>query len=166
MVPKMRPFNANGIISALQRFFQPVLAGKKVLMAFDDPGDKYEKIYDGFGILIPSAYYVCNLKDVLFIPNWWGIFEMNHQGAPDFWGRDLKSVEHNLSYWNADYVICYSRADQALEPEWEQSGYRKVSQFSWAEHWDDLSSLGALQEDLPQWWLLEKSDNGSQAKQI
>lgn len=47
--------------------------------------DGYEILADWFLFIIRSGVYVPF--------NWHAVFELNYEGAPDFWGRDVHDVE-------------------------------------------------------------------------
>jgi len=155
-VPIFRPFDVRPLLRSMKDFFADVHPGQRVLMAFNDPDDEYEKIFDGYRVLLELPLYVANEKNFHFMPDWWGVFECNHKGAPDFWGRSVKDVEKQMKAWNADYVVIYQESGTSLDEKWSAAGFQKVSFFSWTQFEDQLGAVKPYAGPTPDWWLLRK----------
>jgi len=89
-----RVLDISPLIDKMQTFFEPVSENKRVLISFDDPQNIYENVFDGYRRLLEVPHYYASVKKFRLFPDWWGVFELNYDGAPDFWGRDVKSVTH------------------------------------------------------------------------
>jgi len=140
----------------MEQFLQPVQRGQRVLMAFDNPNGVYEKVFDGYRTLLELPLYVATRREIHFMPDWWGVFELNYEGAPEFWGRDVDSVLQNVEHWHADYVVIYQEAGTALEPKWQEAGFEVAGKFSWADYANDLRGEKPYTGPTPDWWLLRK----------
>jgi len=138
----------------MDRFFSPVVEDQKVLMAFNDPGDVYEDIFDGYRQLVELPSYVANQKNIHFLPEFWGVFELNYEGAPQIWGREVEEVKANLKYWKADFVVIYQEDNKALDPKWKQAGFEDVSNFDWSLHQEDFTNHKKINVVNLGWWLL------------
>ena len=88
------------------------------------------------------------------MPDWWAVYKLNYEGAPDFWGRDLASVQENLEYWKADYLIVYQESGTELSPQWEKVGFEALNSFSWADYDEELRGEKPYSGSTPDWWLL------------
>jgi hypothetical protein len=156
VVPKYAPFSIKRLVEGMELFLKPVRRGQRVLMAFDNPGGVYEKLFDGYSTLLQLPLYVAAKNEIHFMPEWWGVFELNYEGAPEFWGRDVDSVRENVKYWNADYVVIYQEAGTELEPKWQEAGFEALGKFSWADYAEDLRGERPYSGATPDWWLLRK----------
>ncbi len=155
IVPKYAPFSLKNLFEGMERFLQPVQSGQRVFMAFDNPNGLYDKVFDGYGTLLELSSYVATKREILLMPNWWGVFELNYEGAPELWGRDVGSVLKNIEYWNADYVIVYQETGTKLDPKWLEAGFAVIEKFSWADYARDLrDGKFSLAVPIPDWWLL------------
>ncbi len=94
ILPTAYPLDISPLIDKMQTFFEPVSENKRVLISFDDPQNIYENVFDGYRRLLEVPHYYASVKKFRLFPDWWGVFELNYDGAPDFWGRDVKSVTH------------------------------------------------------------------------
>lgn len=151
-VPK--PFFIKPLVDDTKRFLSEVSKGDKIFMAFNNPHDIYERLFDGYRYLLELPFYVATQKGVGLLPNWFAVFEYNYQGAPEFWGRDVESVRKNLEYWKAEYVIIYQKPDDTLNKEWEKNGFKLLSTFNWNDYKEYLDeTLLGLTENLT-WFLL------------
>jgi hypothetical protein len=156
VVPKCAPFPIKRLVEGMEQFLQPVQRGQRVLMAFDNPNGVYEKVFDGYRTLLELPLYVATRREIHFMPDWWGVFELNYEGAPEFWGRDVDSVLQNVEYWHADYVVIYQEAGTALELKWQEAGFEVAGKFSWADYANDLRGEKPYTGPTPDWWLLRK----------
>ncbi|MBI5952674.1 MAG: hypothetical protein HY865_13540 [Chloroflexi bacterium] len=153
MVPPISPFNIQPLLAGMEKFLTPVHKGQRILMAFDNPMGSYEKIFDGYRILLELPSYASTVKGIHFMPDWWGVFELNYEGAPDFWGRDIPSALRNIKQWKVDFLVIYQESGTELEPKWEEAGFRQVGKFAWSDYTEELQN--AYEGLLPDWWLLE-----------
>lgn len=164
---RFEPFNIRPLLQAMGSFLSPLKPGEKALMAFDDPQGVYENVFDGYRSLLEPALYVAAEKGLHLLPDWWGVFDLNYQGAPDFWGRDLDAVKKNLKHWQADYLVVYQATGTALEGKWLAAGFSVVRSFDWRESeqwWGGMKR--PFSGEVPTWWLLRKpSQTGSSGAQ-
>ena len=156
-VPKYKPFRVNPILQDIENFLQPVSKGQRVLMSFDDPHGVYGKIFDGYRTLLEAPLYVAACKEIHFIPDWYGVFELNYKEAPDFWGRQVEDVEKQMKVWKADYVVIYQESDTELDTKWARAGFQMLSYFSWTNYDKEFETARPYRGPTPDWWLLEKA---------
>ncbi len=90
------------------------------------------------------------------MPDWWGVFELNYKGAPDFWGRDIDSVKKNIKYCKADYVVIYQNTGTELDPKWKEAEFEVLRKFSWSDNREELKGMEPYDGKAPDWWLLKK----------
>lgn len=138
------------------RAFLDLPGGSRVLIAFADPGDSYEKVFDGYRHLLEPPLAVAAEREVHLFPDWNAVFETNYEGAPSFWGRGLEEVRANLDRWRADYAIVYRDAGTPLEPEWLEA-FQVVGSFDWTPYVDghkERYTLLSRRTPTPAWWLL------------
>jgi hypothetical protein len=154
VVPPVSPFSIRPFIDGMEKFLSPVKSGQRVLMAFSDPEGIYENLFDGQRLLLELPCYVSTTRDIHYMPDWWGVFELNYEGAPDFWGRDVPSVLRNIGEWKVDYIVIYQEERGAsLDSRWSNAGFRPIGKFSWSDYSDKFQ--GGYVGPLPDWWLLE-----------
>lgn len=165
VVPKLAPFSVKDLKICMKEFLSSVEPGKRILMAFEDPGCEYEKMFDGYGDLLELPYNIAAQKRVHLMPDWCGVFELNYEGAPDFWGRNLKSVIDNVAKWKADYVFIYQTDVKDIEKKWLQAGFEVISKFDWEEKIYLLNGVWLYHNKKPIWWLL-KAPNSLKDKQL
>jgi len=155
VVPKLAPYSINNLKSKMEKFLAPVRPGERVLMAFDDPDGDYNKIFDGYRVLLELPLYAAAIRNIHLMPDWWGVVELNYEGAPDFWGRDVRSVLKNTQQWNADYAIIYQEAGTPIDPKWEDNGFKVINSFSWFDCDRELRGVKPYSGQTPCWWLLK-----------
>ena len=155
-VPKYKPFAIKPILQDMEDFLKPVSKGNRVLMTFDDPQGDHSEIFDGYRKLLDVPLYVAACKEIHFMPDWEGVFELNYEGAPDFWGREVEEVERQMRYWKADYVVVYQEAGMKLAKKWEKTGLKTLSHFSWGKYEKDFEPIRPYNGSTPDWWLLER----------
>lgn len=155
-VPIFRPFDVHTLLRSMGEFFGNVHIGQRVLMAFNDPDNEYEKIFDGYRVLLELPLYIASEKGFHFMPDWWGVFEYNYKGAPDFWGRSVEDVDKQMKVWNVDHVVIYQESGTKLDGKWFVAGFQKVSFFSWSQFEDQLGAVKPYSGPTPDWWLLRK----------
>ena len=154
VVPALVPFNVHRFLDGMRKFLAPIHKGERVLMAFDDPYGIYENIFDGQRFIVELPLYVAAEREIHLFPDWTAVFQTNYEDAPDFWGRDVGSVQRNSVYWNADYVVIYQKQGIDLDEKWQSAGFELVDKFSWSNYSDELSSVYRA-EELTDWWLLK-----------
>lgn len=148
------PFDQSRIEKAM-RAFLTVSPDQRVLFAFDDPQDEYERVFDGYRVLLELPLFVAADKGVHLMPDWYAIAETNYAGSPDFWGRSPQEVLTNAQHWGASHVIVYQDTGTALDPAWLRD-FEPVSEFDWGDWTDELRGVALWStEKPPKWWLLK-----------
>ena len=137
-------------------FLSPVPQEGKVFMAFSDPQGVYENIFDGYRQLVELPAYAASRSRILFFPEWWGVFELNYEGAPEIWGRRPDEVLANLDRWETDYVIIYQQEGGVLDPEWQKAGFSKEGEFDWQAFEADFQYHKNFELGDLKWFLLKK----------
>jgi hypothetical protein len=158
VVPEFEPLNIRPILEKMELFLSPVSSDQRVFMAFDDPQGEYGKLFDGYSVLLQVPLYVASRRHIHLFPDWLAVFELNQQGAPDFWGREVDDVERQMQSWGADYVIVYQPSGTKLQRKWSKAGFRSLSHFSWAQLKDHLGDVRIHSGPTPDWWLLRKQN--------
>lgn len=151
-LPVLEPFRVGTLIEAMQRFLNPVQAGQKILMAFEDPGTVYGKIFDGYRVLLELPAHVCALRGIHWMPDWWTVIATNYPGAPPLWGRSAEEVRANAELWNADFVIVYGEVPPL--------GWEVVGRFDWSE-FPRVVAERPFSGSVPVWWLLKVQSGNS-----
>lgn len=154
-LPALKPFNINPIVTDMNVFLQDVKEGEKILFAFDNPQKDYSKIFDGYRNLIEPALYVASNKEIHLIPDWYFIIDTNFEGAPEYWGRDVKNVQENTKKLNASYVIIYQETGTKIDPKWENSGFQIISEYDWKNFYIENNYINPFNSTIPKWWLLK-----------
>jgi hypothetical protein len=151
---KYSPFDLEPIIDSMQQFLCSP-ENSRVIFAFNNPNGEYEKIFDGYRIMLEAPFYVSNEKKIHLFPDWWAVGETNYKSAPEIWGRSIAEVKINLVYWKTKYVIVYQDNGTQLESKW-QSEFDVISTIDWAEKFPDFRDWKLIKPDLPipKWWLL------------
>jgi len=152
VVPKLRPFHVKPFVEGMMRFLNPVNKGQRVLMAFENPVGNYNNICDGYRVHTELLLYAASLKEINYMPEFLAVFEVNYEGAPEFWGREVKEVMQNINQWKVDFVIIYQENDTQLDPKWVESGFDPVGEFDWVDFSPMLEESYMMK---PKWWLLK-----------
>ncbi|TGO02868.1 hypothetical protein PN36_17470 [Candidatus Thiomargarita nelsonii] len=155
VVPRLKPFTIKPLLNAMEQFLKPVQKDQRVLMVFDNPDNQYEKVFDGYRVLLELPFYIASCKKIHFMPDWWAVFEVNYEGAPEFWGRNVKEVLRNVEQWKVDYVVIYQDNDTELDKEWLDAGFESLTEFCWKDYSTLLQGTTLL---TPTWWLLKLPD--------
>lgn len=155
IVPVAAPFSIMKLQEDMENFLSPVNLGEKVLMVFDNPGGMFNRVFDGYRVLVELPFYIASKKKIHLMPDWWAVFELNYENAPEFWGRDVKSVLKNVKFWKAGYAVIYQKAGTELEPKWQSTGFRVLAKFSWADYHEELRGVKPYLGETPDWWLLK-----------
>jgi len=156
IVPELHPVSLKPYIQDMDDFLSDIKPGAKILMAFNDPNGVYENIFDGYRIIYELPLYVANKREIHLIPDWWAVNELNYEGAPDFWGRDVASVVKNMEYWQTDFVIIYQGIGRSISEEWEMHGFQVVRRFSWEKYERELQDYNVINNEIPEWILLQR----------
>jgi len=157
ILPTASPFNIEPYLSTMDSFLEPVPQEGKVFMAFSDPSGVYENIFDGFRQLVELPAYAASRSKKLFFPEWWGVFELNYEGAPEIWGREPAEVSENMQRWESEHVIVYQKEGGELEPKWSQHGFMLLKEFEGAQFRDDFKDHKNFQAEHLKWFLLKKA---------
>jgi hypothetical protein len=165
-LPRLSPYDVTPILQKTEAFLAPVSKGERVLMAFENPGDVYENIFDGYRYMIDLPRYVASQKGCHFMPDWFAVFETNYEVAPTFWGRETATVLQNAEYWKADYVVVYQQSGTPLNACWTTAGFRPLSVFDWSECADLLRGEKPHLGPTPIWWLLKCPYSRSKEEQL
>lgn len=125
------PFDHFEIEKRWEDFFSSVPSGSKVCLAFDDPQGHYEKLFDGYRVIIELPLYVASKKKIHLFPDWHAVGETNYIGAPECWGRGVQEVLSNLNRWHAGYAVIYVSSSSDLDQEWREH-FDVLAEFDWA----------------------------------
>jgi hypothetical protein len=153
IVPRYEPFRLDELFALMNEFLSEPRPGERILMAFEDPGDDWSKVFDGYAPFRELPHYVACQRGIHLFPDLWSVTELNHQGAVPIWGRDVASVSRNLAAWSAQYALVYTTNGAELDPAWGKAGFAVVARFSWREHENELRKE-SFATPLPDWWLL------------
>ena len=153
----LAPINVRPILEEMKMFLSPVEESQRILMAFDDPQGKYNNFFDGQRFLLDFPVYVATMKKVHLMPEFSSVFEVNYEGAPDFWGRSVSDVMRQMDYWNADYCIIYQNKRPELEYKWIEAGFKETAHFSWGEFEEKHSFSIGKSWGRPEWFLLKSN---------
>lgn len=159
IVPKLSPFYVKPLLAGMEQFLTPVENRRRVLINFEDPEGDYDKIFDGYRVLLELLLYVGTKNNIHVMPDWNAVFETNYVGAPEFWGRDILTVGRNVKQWEAAYVIIYQEAGTPLDKEWEKAGYQVLSTFDWSQYEYLMHPKMLEEKEIPCWWLLRVPAN-------
>lgn len=159
-VVALKPFNIKPYFDAFGKFFNDIPQDQKVLFAWSDPGNQYEKVFDGYRRIYEVALYVATTKKIHFTPDWWTVFELNYEGAPDFWGRSVEEVKSKLDEWNSNFVVIYQEQNPQIDPKWEANGFKVLSELNWEMFSVDFAPYDKINVEGLRWWLLEFDSNG------
>ncbi|MBX9780061.1 MAG: hypothetical protein K2X26_06925 [Chitinophagaceae bacterium] len=155
-VRKYKPFNVDPLLENMEIFLKvPVYS--KILFAFDDPQGEYEKIFDGYRIMLEAPLVVATKNKIHLFPDWWAVAQTNYNKSPNIWGRTRNDVISNMEYWKADFVIIYQDTKTELDKTWEKE-FQIISEFDWGEAYPDFLNWELIRSTLspPKWWLLKR----------
>ncbi len=149
-----KPFDIEKLLVPMRNFLD-IPRHSKVYFAFDDPEGIYENLFDGYRILLEVPLLVAAEKEFHLFPDWYAVQETNYLGAPSIWGRSKATVEKNLGYWSAGYVIVYQE-NMDLDKEWIDS-FDLISMFSWKDYHFNLEQIYSRDNICkhPFWFLLK-----------
>lgn len=148
------PFDHTRLQYGMERFFDGVKAGQRVLFAFDDPRGAYESLFDGYRTLIELPLFVAASRGVHLMPDWYAVAETNHEGAADCWGRSLSQVRAHAAANAASHVIVYHDSGDELDPAWSQAGFALIASFDWGDWLHELQGVALWRSAKPPCWRL------------
>jgi hypothetical protein len=154
-VPHFALTYMQSLYEGIENFFKVVKPGERVLMGLNNPKGVYENLFDGFRVLYELPNYILTEKEVFMLPTWWTIFELNYEGAPEIWGRDVDSVINNAKYWKADYIVHYQESNTTLNSQWKKNGFKLLKEFNWNYYEHLLHGEKITEKPLPKWFLLK-----------
>ncbi|QNM92446.1 hypothetical protein [Aliarcobacter cryaerophilus] len=110
------PYNTRIDIEKLYRFFLEIPERSKILIAYKNPQNDYNKIFSGYRYYNEPIQYVASLRDICLFPDWYIISENNKEEDDEsFW---IDSEEELYSYMvkeHIEYVIIPDFYDFELE---------------------------------------------------
>lgn len=155
-LPEMKPYSLKKINQAVADLIAPVNKGDKLFMAFKDPEDTYEKIYDGYRAIVEVVSWVCNEKYIHFIPDWWNINDNNFEGAQGFWGTTPETVKQNMRTQSCNYAIVYQNDGSSLQKEdWLKEGFSILKELDLDTYAKDFDSHQKMEMNNLKWWLVQ-----------
>lgn len=157
VMPARKLKSIQPILNNMNEFLSEVKEKEIVFFAFDDPKGIYENIFDGYRWLIEVPAYIATMRNFLFLPTWWTVFEAMERNMPPLWGRSVSAVSRNVAQLKADYVMVYQEKNTILDDKWAANGYEQLSSFSWKDFQDLLTQEKVILKDLPVWFLLKKA---------
>ena len=54
----------------MNAFLEPVKQSEKLFMAFDNPNGLYEKVFDGYRVLLELPLYVAATQEINYTSDW------------------------------------------------------------------------------------------------
>lgn len=114
IVPRRKPFPVYLILEKVRHFLEDIKPSDNILMAFDDPVGDYNSIFDGYRRICEAAFYVGTERKANIFPDFYAVFDNNHEGAIEFWGRDSIAVNSRSKQFKASWVIMYDTESNRL----------------------------------------------------
>ena len=148
------PFDLAPFKRKVEDFLAPVQRGQRVFIAFNDPKENYEKIFDGYRNLIEIFSVVATQKDFHIFPDWHLIFM--HGEYRHFWGREPSRVWEIMNNWNADYVIIYNNDRLENKPNRYFTSFELVSELDWNTLVEKMGHDYPYSNNHPKMFLLKK----------
>lgn len=127
----LKPISTKSIEEKCESFLSVVNKNEQGYFAWADPSNQYEKVFDGYRTTFEILLYAATKKKIILRPDWWTVFELNYEGAADFWGREPEQVKSKLNEWNLDFVIVYQENNKVLDSKWIENGFECLSQLNW-----------------------------------
>ncbi|TXC81528.1 hypothetical protein [Luteibaculum oceani] len=115
LLPSVEPFLIALFLKSVEDFIKPIPENQKVLIAFRNPNNRFENIYDGYRIFVEPISYECNRKKVHMIPDWWFINDLNYEGAPEYWGTSPEQIEDNMKELGCQFIIIFETSKTKLD---------------------------------------------------
>jgi hypothetical protein len=155
--PPLKPFNLRELLQKTEAFFADVPEESRVMIAYEDPNEIYQNLFDGYGPIAELPLYIATKNKIHLFPNWQAIIETNYEGAPHFWGRSVEEIKKNISTFDVDYIIVYQDSGTSLLQELKDN-FTVVSEFDWGLLPPDISNNNIFGGNkAPKWWLLENT---------
>jgi hypothetical protein len=153
---RYHPFDIDPLLERLSEFLR-VSSGSRILFAFSDPGDSYERIFDGYRVLLEAPLCVAAEKGIHLMPDWYAVGQTNHIGAQSFWGRSPMVVVANLGVWSAGYAIVYQNSKSEIDPIWLDN-FDVISSFDWGNESEMFTKYfsSVYNIPIPKWFLLSR----------
>ncbi len=142
------PFDHDLLEENWDQFFSQVPVGSRIYFAFNNPGDHYEKIFDGYRAMIELPLYVASKRKVHLFPDWHAVGETNYPTAPNCWGRDVSDVLENLESWNAKFAIIYHDAQKTLDEKWTDQ-FTVIAEFDWSIFAESFQQTPLCSPEIP-----------------
>ena len=142
------PFDHSQLEENWNQFFSQVPVGSRIYFAFNDPGDQYERIFDGYRAMIELPLFVASKRKVHLFPDWHAVSETNYTTAPNCWGRDVSDVLGNLDRWKAKYAIIYKDAQKTLDEKWTDH-FTVIAEFDWSTFAESFRKTPLCSPDIP-----------------
>jgi hypothetical protein len=152
VVPQLYPFPIKPFLTKMEDFLKPIQKQQKIILAFYNPQNQYNNIFDGLKTLVEPLRYVATQKEITLIPTQEAIIGLNYEGAPDCWGREINEVSKNAIQWKANYVLIYQEESTILEKKWIEAGFQVIKEMDW-KSFEELNA--ELLFPKPKWWLLK-----------
>ena len=136
--PKRKPFKIKEVLDKIYEFLK--IEKTKVLFCFDDPKGRYEKIFDGYRVILEAFIYVANKKNIHLFPDWYFVWKYNYPGAPECWGRDIDKVLFNVKKWKVRYIIIYEKKGEDILPKFLKH-FKLISSLSYSDLFSKVEDI-------------------------
>lgn len=151
-VKALAPIDVRPALSQIDAFLSPLPPRSRVLMAFRDPGGVYENLFDGFRNAIEILIYAANRRDILLVPQWWTIEEINSPESPGIWIDTPEDIRPQTEFWNCDAILILRTDSEHLSHDDLVSlSLERVN----AMHWTSLTGLMPESSSSSDWGGLE-----------
>ena len=150
------------IVDIVNEFLSKVPKGSRILFAFNNPDGSYEKLFDGYRILLELPKFLATKKDIHLFPDWWAVSETNYVGSPNIWGRELHEVHANLKKHSTVYTIIYQETKTDLAVSWKDD-FSELGSLDWGElsYCFDGMNLWPKNLPAPKWFLLKRKSSSN-----
>lgn len=156
VMPVMKPYNLEPIVLEIEHLISEVKEGDKLLLAYKNPENLFENIFDGYRALVEGISFVCNEKRVHMLPDWWYINDNNFAEAENVWGVNPISVKENMKKLGCAFAIVYHDQKNKIDWSiWESQGLILKSSMDWGKFKDDFYSHKKMKVANLKWYLIE-----------
>lgn len=136
--PKTQPFKIKPILNKMDNFLSCIPSGERVVALIPPPAHNfYENIFNGWRLYIETPSYICNLRDIHYMPDWWSINDNNHIDGKNLWAVTPDDAHSLLQTFPAKYALLYIHDDGSLDStilkKWTESNFEFIGDFSWQE---------------------------------
>lgn len=156
MLKVLKPIDMSGIEQKCADLLSPIKEGEQVMFAWKDPGTVYENVFDGYRTTYEILLYKATQVKVILRPGWWTVFELNYEGAPDFWAETPEEVIAKMKEWKMDYAIVYQEEDKVLDQKWSDAGFAQLSELHWDFMKEEMKDYDKGDFSKLSWFLLKK----------